>query len=130
MAGQLSGYSFYDGIEVHITPPATDGWLELVTLTSEELRLMTSLPPKLHRGEGACLCMARQRGWGFLSDDRAARLQSALWEIPVTGTLGVLVLAIENGLLAVEQGNAILQEMILQARYRSPVTDLGLLLSE
>ena len=66
IAGQLAGYAFYDGIERHIVPLSATGWLELITLSAEELRLISSLPARLHRGEGACLCIARQRGWAFL----------------------------------------------------------------
>lgn len=129
-AGQLAGYGFYDGIEQHIVPFTPTGWLELITLSTEELPLLSSLPLSLHRGEGACLCIARQRGWGFLTDDRAARQQASAWGIAVSGTLGVLLLAVEGGRLTVAQGNAVLKRMIELARYRSPVTDLGLLLSD
>ena len=76
------------------------------------------------------MCIARQRGWGFLTDDRAARQQASAWGIAVSGTLGVLLLAVEGGRLTVAQGNAVLKRMIELARYRSPVTDLGLLLSD
>ncbi|MCL5996541.1 MAG: hypothetical protein M1546_10895 [Chloroflexi bacterium] len=48
----------------------------------------------------------------------------------MSGTLGVLLLAVEGGRLTVAQGNAVLKRMIELARYRSPVTDLGLLLSD
>jgi predicted nucleic acid-binding protein len=128
IAGQLAGYAFYDGIERHIAPLCATGWLELITLTSEELQLISSLPSRLHRGEGACLCIARQRGWGFLTDDFAARQQAVEWGIPISGTLGVLLLAIEDGRITVDEGNALLQCMVQQARYRSPVTDLRVLL--
>jgi predicted nucleic acid-binding protein len=128
VAGQLAGYAFYDGIERHITPLTAAGWLELITLTNEELQWISSLPSRLHRGEGACLCIARQRGWGFLTDDRAARRQAFEWGIPVSGTLGILLLAVEDGHIRVDEGNALLRDMIQQARYHSPVTDLSVLL--
>jgi predicted nucleic acid-binding protein len=128
IAGQLAGYAFYDGIERHIVPLSATGWLELITLSAEELQLISSLPARLHRGEGACLCIARQRGWGFLTDDRAARQQAFEWGIPVSGTLGVLLLAVEDGRVTVDEGNALLRSMVQQARYHSPVTDLSVLL--
>ena len=128
VAGQLAGYAFYDGIERHIAPLTATGWLELITLTNEELQWIGSLPSRLHRGEGACLCIARQRSWGFLTDDRAARQQAFEWGIPVSGTLGILLLAVEDGHIKVDEGNALLRDMILQARYHSPVTDLSVLL--
>jgi len=127
-AGQMAGFAFYDGIEQHITPFAPDGWLHLVAPTEDEVRLSVSLPAHLHRGEITCLCIARQRGWGFLTDDRAARQQAQLWNIPLSGTIGVLLLAIQDGRLIVDEGNTLLQAMIDKAHYRSPTTDLRQLL--
>ena len=67
--GQQMGYTFYLGIEKILHPFAADGWLNLVTMNADELLLFTSLPAKLHPGEAACLCIARNRSWGFLTDD-------------------------------------------------------------
>ena len=128
LVGQMAGYAFYDGIEQHITPFAPTGWLHLVTMTEDEWQLAASLPARLHQGERACLCIARQRAWGLLTDDRAARQQAVAWNIPLSGTIGVLLLAIQDGRLTIDQGNALLNEMIDQANYRSPTTDLKLLL--
>ncbi|CAG0931734.1 hypothetical protein TFLX_02253 [Thermoflexales bacterium] len=125
--GQLAGYAFYDGIEQHVSPLSEQGWLHLVTLTDDELRLMSDLPEQLHRGEAACLCIARQRGWGFLSDDRAARRQAEKWHIPTSGTIGVLVAAIRADRLALTEANKLLHSMIATANYRTPLTDLSLL---
>jgi predicted nucleic acid-binding protein len=127
-AGQMAGYKFYDNIEQYITPFSPNGWLHLVTMTEEELQRSTSLPAHLHQGERACLCIARQRGWAFLSDDRAAREQANDWNISLSGTLGVLLLAIQDGRLTIDTGNILLNEMINQANYRSPTTDLNTLL--
>jgi len=79
--GQTAGYEFYAGIEQYISPFTLDGWLHLVALTEDELPLLASLPNRLHLGEAACLCIARQRNWGFLTDDRAARKQAEVWNI-------------------------------------------------
>jgi predicted nucleic acid-binding protein len=128
LAGQMAGYTFYDGIEQHIHPFTPDGWLRLVTMTEEELQLFASLPARFHRGERACLCIARQRGWGVLTDDRAAREQARAWNLLLSGTLGVLLLAIQDGRLPVDEGDILLGRMIQKANYRSPVTDLKLLL--
>ncbi|MBI5565628.1 MAG: hypothetical protein HY870_12080 [Chloroflexi bacterium] len=128
VAGQLAGYAFYDDIERHIAPISQQGWLHLVSLTDDEVRLMANIPEQLHRGEAACLCIARQRGWDFLSDDRAARRQAERWNIPVSGTLGILVAAIQQDRLSLDAANAVLQTMVDRANYRSPVADLRLLL--
>lgn len=126
--GQLAGYAFYDRMGQHIAPLSDNGWLHLVSLTDDEQRLMAALPEQLHRGEAACLCLARQRGWDFLSDDRAARRQAAQWNIRVSGTLGILVAAVQDGLLPLIEANALLQMMVAKANYRAPLTDLSLLL--
>jgi len=70
VVGQMAGYAFYDGIELHIAPFAADGWLRLLTMTDDELPIFASLPLHLHPAERTCLSIARRRGWGFLSDDR------------------------------------------------------------
>ncbi len=73
--------------------------------------------------------MARHRGWGFLSDDRAARRQVMTWSIPFSGTLGILILAIESSHLTLDEGNDLLGQMIQLGRYHSPVTDLRWLIN-
>jgi predicted nucleic acid-binding protein len=128
LAGQLAGYAFYDGIEQHVAPLSPNGWLHLVSMTDDELLLLAELPDQLHRGEAAYLCLARQRGWDFLSDDRAARRLAERWKIAVSGTIGVLVAAVQTSLVSLDAANNTLRLMIDQANYRAPLTDLGLLL--
>jgi len=80
---------------------------------------------QLHPAERTCLSIARRRGWGFLSDDRAARQQALTWKIPLSGTIGVLLLAIRDRRLTIERGNVLLHEMVVRANYRTPTMDLG-----
>lgn len=63
-----------------------------------------------------------------VTDDRSARQQARAWNIPLSGTIGVLLEAIDTGLLMLDDANAVLADMIIQANYRAPVTDLGELL--
>lgn len=128
LAGRLAGYGFYDDIEEHIAPFSTDGWLNLISMSHDELKLAVTLPDHLHTGEKACLSIARLRGWGLLTDDRSARLQASAWNIMLSGTLGVLLLAIGNATLLVSEANVILADMIERGKYRTPVTDLENLL--
>jgi predicted nucleic acid-binding protein len=128
LAGRLAGYSFYDSLEGCLEPYAPEGWLHLVTMTDEELKLSITLPSSLHAGERACLAIARRRGWGLLTDDRSARQQARAWVIPFSGTLGVLLLAVREGILGVDEGNGVLEAMIVRANYRSPTSDLNDLL--
>jgi predicted nucleic acid-binding protein len=129
VAGQMAGYEFYDRLEQHIVPFTPDGWLHLVSMNDDELQSFASLPPNLHQAERACLSIARHRRWGFLSDDRAARRQATAWQVPLSGTLGVLLLAIEDGQLTVATGNELLQNMVSRSHYRTPTMDLSSLFS-
>lgn len=126
--GQVAGYTFYDDIEQFIAPFSSEGWLRLVTMNETELQLFASLPPGLDHGEAACLAIARNRRWGFLTDDRLARRQAEVWNLPFSGTMGLLLLAVQDKLLALDEGNQLLQQMIAVARYRAPHTDLRLFL--
>lgn len=127
-AGLAEGYRFYEGIEQWVAPLAEGGWLHLTSMSHEqELRYFRELPARLHRGEIASLAIARHRGWLLLTDDRAARTEATRLGVPVSGSLGCLVLAIERHLCSLSQANSWLQEMIHQG-YHSPVTDLAPLL--
>ncbi|MCK5771750.1 DUF3368 domain-containing protein [Algiphilus sp.] len=54
----------------------------------------------LGAGERAAISVALRRGaWLFL-DDRAARVTARSWDLPVIGTLGVLVMAKRRGRLS------------------------------
>lgn len=127
--GLAEGYDFYEGIEGLIYPFSAEGWIELVSLEGvEELRRYGEVPDRLHRGEASCLVIAREREWALLTDDQEARKMAREWKIEFSGTLGVLVRCVEMGLLALEDGNNLLQRMIKQANYRTPYTDLAMLL--
>ena len=122
--GLEEGYGFYVGIEDQISPISEGGWLELVSMvTEEELRLFQSLPRRLHHGEAACLAIASQRNWAFLTDDKLARKMAQDLGIVVSGTLGVLVEAVERGILMIEEGDKLLRAMIARG-YRSPYNSL------
>jgi predicted nucleic acid-binding protein len=128
--GLDEGYQFYAGIDQHIAPFVPDGWLRLTSLTGDhELQLFGALPPRLHRGEASCLALAQHRDWTFLTDDRAARTEAARLSIPVSGSIGCLVLAVDRGIVALEQANTWLGLMMAHG-YRSPVVDLTPLLTK
>jgi predicted nucleic acid-binding protein len=116
---------FYAGIETHVYPLSEDGWLRLTALDNDaELRLFGQLPVALHCGEASCLAIARQRGWAFLTDDARARVAARELGIVLSGTLGVLVQAIRRGILPLDEGEQLLDEMI-KAGYRSPFSHLA-----
>lgn len=124
--GREEGYRFYEGIEAFIFPFAEEGWLQLTgMINQEELRLFGELPSRLHSGEKSCLAIAYVRDLVVLTDDRAARKEAKRRQIPVSGTIGCLILAVKRDLCTLEQGNVWLNEMIQQG-YCSPITNLAL----
>jgi predicted nucleic acid-binding protein len=74
-------------------------------------------------GEASCLTLARHRDWLVLTDDKSARRRPRREKLAVTGTLGILKLAVERELLSVEEGNDLLRQMTA-AGYYSPYDDL------
>jgi predicted nucleic acid-binding protein len=65
----------------------------------------------------------------FVSDDLKARQTATSFNIPVTGTLGILVACIKSGIISKGIGNDLLRQMI-EAGYRSPIDNLDNLLGE
>jgi predicted nucleic acid-binding protein len=63
-----------------------------------------------------------------LTEDRAAREQARRWGLLVSGTIGILLTAVQDGRIVLAEGNSLLRQMVLQAHFRSPTLDLGLLL--
>ena len=63
-----------------------------------------------------------------MTDDLKARQVTLELGIKITGTLGILVVAVERRKIALEEANQLLKAMV-ESGYRSPVDDLGNLLS-
>ncbi|MBN1876468.1 MAG: hypothetical protein JXA33_19745 [Anaerolineae bacterium] len=123
--GIYHGYVFYEGIEQHIYPFTSSGWLHLTALRStEEFLLFGELLNELHEGEAACLSIAHHRHWSFISDDRAARIAATRLQVPVSGTLGVLLALVNTEHLSLAQADALLGQM-MRGGYYSPVASLN-----
>ncbi len=71
--------------------------------------------------------MAANRNYVVFTDDRDARKIAVQMQVPVSGTLGLLVLLMEQGNISLSESNALLADMI-RAGYRSPIKDLSELL--
>ena len=95
----------------------------VIECTAEEKELMVSFQNSLNAGEASCLAIAIIRGGRILTDDRDARKVAAQRQISISGTLGVLLLAVDREHLTVEEANRLLQKMI-EKGYRSPVSKL------
>jgi predicted nucleic acid-binding protein len=59
----------------------------------------------------------------LVTDDLAARRLAKERDVPVTGTLGILIESVRSNFLTLSEANAILADMIRQ-RYRSPIDRL------
>lgn len=130
MRGLEEGYLFYSGIEKVLHPVCEGGWLRLTSLGNDkEIELFSNMPGRLHAGEASCLAIAQHRGWLLLTDDKAARRHAENRKVPVSGTLGCLVLGIERGLWKPDQANQWL-EGIIATGFHSPVRDLSALVAK
>ena len=122
--GQEEGYEFCQTILLQIHPLNLNGWIHLSNLNNAlEFQALTTFPRKIHQGESECLSIAQHRHWLFLTDDGAARHIAKQRQITISGTLGCLVLLVEQAHLSLESANGFLAAMIEQG-YRSPLTDL------
>jgi predicted nucleic acid-binding protein len=103
--------------------------LPVVILTEAEAAFAAELPLRLGAGERTCVSVAVHRQGLFVSDDRDARSSARHHGVPITGTLGILVMGVQRGRLSRNAANALLKGMIA-AGYRSPISDLNQLLSK
>ncbi|MCB0212336.1 MAG: hypothetical protein KDJ52_23545 [Anaerolineae bacterium] len=124
--GLEQGYTFLTNVDHALDA----GLLQLVTIEGEtEWQRFRSMPNKLHRGEAMSLTIAVERGWLFLTDDRAARIHAGRQGLSYSGTLGLLRYAVQNEHITLEEGNSLLAGMISLVNYNAPVTDLRDLLA-
>lgn len=127
--GLEEGYTFYSGIHKVLHPAREDGWLRLTGLSDDrEIELFSGMPGRLHAGEASCLAIAQHRGWLLLTDDKAARRHAVDRKVPVSGTLGCLILGIERELWSLGEANECLARIIVSG-FRSPVEDLSVLVA-
>jgi predicted nucleic acid-binding protein len=104
-------------------------WLPVLKLDDRAQLLFTQLSIRLNDGEASCLALAAQGGYQVFTDDRDARKIAAQMGIPVSGTLGVLVLLIEQKEIQLDEGDVLLKKMIQQG-YFAPISSLATLLQE
>ena len=103
-----------------------DAWQSLatVTLTPTETAFANRLNQRLGTGERSCIAVAHHRKGLFVSDDSDARRQAQAYSIPTTGTIGILLLNIQQKRITLATGNDLLTRLI-KLGYRSPVTSLN-----
>ena len=119
---------FKSGITLGYVP--YDAWktIALTELAHTELEIADKLSKVLGMGERTCLAVVHCRGGLFVSDDRKARQVALKLGVQVTGTLGILVVAVDRKIIPIGDANHLLAQMIKNG-YRSPVDNLNSLLS-
>jgi predicted nucleic acid-binding protein len=95
-----------------------DGWLKLEPIIDlDAIATFAELIEHLGRGEAACIAIAAQRGWSVASDEKRRFRREAVARLGadrLLGTAELFVLAIEAGLLTVEQADA--DKLVLEHR--------------
>ena len=116
------------GMETPIRKGAAEGWLRLVTPESgRETTLYDEYSQSLGPGEAASLAIAVCRGWALATDDRAARHAARAAGVAITGSVGILILAVRAGAITRPEGDQLLQQMRRHG-YRFPLDTLDGLL--
>ncbi|MEJ2212448.1 MAG: DUF3368 domain-containing protein, partial [Anaerolineae bacterium] len=93
--------------------PALDwSWLPVWTLQEAELVHYERFLRALNAGEASCLAMALVRECQFLTDDRDARELAGLFQVPISGTLGVLIRLVDIGSMELGEAESLLNRMI------------------
>lgn len=87
------------------------------------ISLFLELSARFGKGEASCLAVAIFRGLKILTDDLDVRKFAQRRGIPISGTVGVLVLAVLNERISRDEGNRLLSGMIDKGFY-SPVKRL------
>ena len=88
-----------------------------------DLERVRRVRPSLDKGETACLAVALARDAVVITDDWEARQVALSLGLELSGTLGALILLIEQERLAIDEADQLLSGMI-SAGYRSPVRSI------
>ena len=89
----------------------------------EERALFVTLSVSLGAGEASSIAIAKHRGFTFASDDLTARREANLLGITLTGTLGILLKAVQLKLITLKKGDGVLNRMKEEGFY-TPVKSL------
>ncbi len=112
------------GINRKVLPRFDWKWIKVLEVKSHaEKSLFSKLNERFGKGESSCLSITLIRGFKLLTDDIDVRKFAQRNGIPVSGTIGVLVAAVAEGVITQEEGNKLLSDMIDKGYY-SPVTNL------
>ena len=112
------------GVHRNILPKRDWQWIRVLKIESSQEEFLFRLFAKsLGKGESSCLSIALSRNVKVLTDDMDARKLAQRRGVPISGTIGVLVEAVREGLLSIAEGNITLLDMI-EKGYFSPFETL------
>jgi predicted nucleic acid-binding protein len=100
-----------------------DKTFKLVSLSGTEHQHFLQLIGHLGKGEASCIALAKEQAAIVVTDDRTARKQCSLMNIPFTGTVGILKAAVLDGSISLAQADESLRKMI-EAGFYSPVRSI------
>jgi predicted nucleic acid-binding protein len=119
---------YQSGVALGYLPKETWETLPHVELTETEQQIAQQLKNILGAGESACIAVIKSRGGLFVTDDQKARQVASGVGVRVTGSLGILVVAIERKIISIGEAELVLAKMI-DYGYWSPVENLKSLFS-
>lgn len=120
LKGLRKGYQELSDIKIALS----EGWLIETPLTNtKEKDLFETLSASLGAGESSSIAVAKNRGLTFASDDLTARREAALLNVPLTGTIGILVRAVNSRIITPQRGEILLTNMKEHGFY-APVESL------
>jgi predicted nucleic acid-binding protein len=119
--GYNAGYSYLEYVLAQINTAIPDGWLQILYPTSfTEHQLRAEFDSFLDSGEASCLALAVSHQLVLVTDDLAARRLAEQKNVPLTGTLGILIKLVRTGRLSLNDANDMLR-LLIRNKYRSPV---------
>ena len=99
--------------------------IPVVELTDETQRLAAQFTDRLDRGEAEALAVADYRHGLIATDDGAARAMARDYAIPFTGTIGILVDLVEDGLVTEQTADSWLKQLVDDIDYYAPSRHLS-----
>ncbi len=106
------------GLDSAILEGIAAAWLRLVAPESvREVSLYRGYSQNLGAGESASLAIAICRSWALATDDRAARQAARSAGVLLTGSVGILIAAVQANVLTREEADKLLGDMRRQGFY-------------
>jgi len=123
-----------DGIETHSylerAVAVLDDDIPVITPSPAAQEMEQDLLKRLDPGEAQALAVADVRNGTFVTDDGDARTIARNRDIPLTGSIGLLVRFVKDDVMSVEDADRYLKRWIDEAGFRSPARDIETFLNE